>query len=120
MPHQGLRNTIRVVTLGSPGVTTLLLLVLADALRVGLPVYHLQIAKLTIDRLRGTFEIEQAGPKWLRDLLDDHFDRGAEVLDDIVEVDLNSTDAIDSDLAKLAALTRLRDLHLSNTRITDA
>src|SRR5262245_8096366 len=61
------------------GLATILLIVVAVGLHIGVPIYREQVAIREIERLGGYVQTEQGGPKWVRECIGDQrmklFDR---------------------------------------------
>ena len=55
---------------------TVVLVVVAVGVLVGVPVYRQQVAIREIDRLGGGGETRSGGPQWLRDIVGDEWMRG--------------------------------------------
>lgn len=101
----------------SVGLATVVLIVAAIGLRIGIPIYREQAAIREIKRLGGWVETLQGGPGWLRSILGN--DRMAR-FDNVFAVNLAGTPANDETCAHFAGTPKLRLLILDQTQITDA
>src|SRR5262245_18253911 len=107
------------------GVAAVVAIVVAVLLRVGLPVYRQHVAIREVERVGGNIETSPCGPEWLRSLLPENW---LKLIDDVVSVDLAASTADadgghefgDSELVRIACLSELKLLWLSNTRVTDS
>jgi len=99
------------------GVATVVLIVVPVSVRIGVPIYHQQVAIREIDRLGGIVVTERTAPKWLRNRMPDSWMR---LLEKVVEVNLFATGATDATLTHLKGLTSVRMLCLDRTEVTDA
>ncbi len=98
-------------------IPTVLLVVAAVGLQVGLPIYRQQVAIRLIEKLEGIFELTPRGPDWLRNFVGE--DR-MEPFDAVTKVFLGQTDVTDADLAYICELKTIEDVGIADTRITDA
>src|SRR5258708_823101 len=98
------------------GLAAVVLVVVAVGLRTGVPIYRQQVALREIERLGGRAYTEKGGPDWLRRLIGD--ERMAP-FDEVYRVNLEGTEFGDGDVSKLVCLSRLRDLLVRRTQITD-
>jgi len=92
-------------------------LIVTGGLLVGIPAYRQQIAVAEIERLSGNVEARPRGPKWMRDLIGE---KRMLAFDEVIEVKLRDTRAIDGTLVYVGRLAGLQRLWLANTRLTDA
>lgn len=99
-------------------VATVVLVVVAIALPVGVPIWRQQVLLHEIERLGGLYYTSPRGPDWLRQWIGEE---QMAALDDVVRVELDySHDLADADLVPLQQLRKLEQLSLLDTRITDA
>src|SRR5262245_3834716 len=98
------------------GVAAVVLVVVAIALQIGIPIYRQQVAIRRIKRLGGRAHTENGGPEWLRRWIGDE---RMSVFDEVVRVDLEGTNCSGDDLTGLEGLHRLEFLFLGRTEITD-
>jgi hypothetical protein len=99
------------------GLAAVVVVVAAIGLHVGLPIYRQQVAIREIKRLGGDVYTRPRGSKWLRDRVG--HDR-MKLIENVVEVYLNGTEATDDTLRQLPNLPCLENLALGNTHVTDA
>lgn len=97
-------------------LATVVLVVAAVGLGVGVPVWRQQIAKREIQRLRGLTEVRYDGPEWLRKSLGHEDTR---IFDVVTGVGLGGTDCSDGDMRFLSGLGTVERLVLYNTHVTD-
>jgi hypothetical protein len=95
---------------------TLPLVVVAVALRIGLPVYRPQAAFREIERVGGWVGTVPGGPVWLRKWIGND---AMKVFDKVRSVHLESTLADDATMEQVGWLSELEWLGLDNTPVTD-
>lgn len=98
-------------------LATVVLVVVAIGLRIGLPSYRREVAIREIERLGGMVETRKCGPKWLRDWLGD---KCIKFFDEVTFVVLDAPDVTDADLVHVMEMSKVEVLVLSNAQITDA
>src|SRR5688572_3307689 len=76
-------------------LATVVVIVAAVGLRIGLPIYHQHLAIREIERLGGTVELTEGGPRWLRDRVGDQW---MTPFDDVEGVILSGTQVTDAEL----------------------
>lgn len=97
----------------------LVILVVMWVVCIGIPGYWQHVAICEIERVNGRVEwTRQRGPQWLRTALGRHLCMS--LLDDILGVSLDDSDATDSTLVHLKRLSHLDYLGLNRTAVTDA
>src|SRR5262245_21932666 len=89
----------------------------ATALGIGVPSWRQHTAIREVSQAGGHVETAQGGPRWLRDQLGD---ANMRVFDEVITVDLGTTDASDATLHQVGSLTRVKELSLYATKVTDA
>ena len=100
------------------GLATVVLIMIAAGLSVGLPIYWQSTAIREIERVGGSIiETRPRGPEWIRERVGSDL---RELFEKVIRVDLGDTPATDTTLEHLNWLTSLEDLDLDNTQITDA
>ena len=99
------------------GVVTVLLIVVALGLRIGIPVYRQQAAIREIQRLGGVVYVQPRGPIWLRERIPARFN---ELFGEVDFISLQETSATDATLAHLQGLNGLKQLWLTATSVTDS
>src|SRR5436190_16973127 len=82
----------------------------------GMQIYRQHAAIQEIERLGGQVSSLPTGPNWLRGML---FVQRQRLFHDVIGVRLNDTPADDATLARLACLTKVQELSLVNTQVTD-
>ncbi len=97
-------------------VVTLFLLVVAVALRLGLPLYRKNSAIREFRRMGGSVQTVPGGPEWLRRRIGDDRMR---FFDEVVFVHLGGTAATDADISAVAEMSKLKKLNLRGTRVSD-
>lgn len=98
-------------------VATVVLVVLAVALPVGVPIWRQQVLLRRIERLGGLYYTNPRGPEWLRQWIGE--ERMA-ALDDVDRVSLDySHDLTDAGLVQLQQLSKLEALSLLDTHISN-
>ncbi|HEY3966974.1 MAG TPA: hypothetical protein VGM05_20595 [Planctomycetaceae bacterium] len=90
--------------------------VVALALRLGLPVYRQDRAIREVERLGGVVQTSPRGPGWVRKGLGDERMR---MFDTVIRVDLNDSQITDAEMFYLSALTDLQWLTLDRTKVGD-
>jgi hypothetical protein len=99
------------------GVVTVLLIVVALGLRIGIPIYRQQVAIREIQRLGGVVQFRARGPIWLRERIPARFN---ELFGEVDFVSLSETSATDATLAHLQGLDGLKQIWLTATSVTDS
>ena len=100
------------------GVATVVLIVIAVGLRIGVPIYRQQLAFRVIEAAGGCIEPVRGGPDWLRRWAGDEW---MKVFDEVgYVIELSDKHVGDDEVASLAGLRSLEYLDLDRTRITDA
>ena len=98
------------------GLAVLLLLTMIVSTKIGLSQYRQQTAIAEIERLGGVVSLQNGGPDWLRRIVGNKTMR---FFDGVYLVNLRETQATDSDLATLQAMTEIERLNLASVPVTD-
>jgi len=99
------------------GLATLILVLVAIGLRIGVPIYQQQTAIHLIEQLGGSYESRPGGPEWLRHWLGDE---RMKPFDQVVVVNLDNTEATDATMRHIGWLTNLQEFYVGSTRVTDS
>jgi hypothetical protein len=100
------------------GLATVLLVIVAIGLQIGMPIYRQQAAIREIERIGGWVGATLGGPDWLRECVGDEWMRL--LRDEPTTVKLDWTDADDKTLMQVSQLSGVEYIHLRHARITDA
>ncbi len=97
-------------------LAVLLLLTMIVSTKIGLSQHRQQTAIAEIERLGGVVSLQNGGPDWLRRIVGNKTMR---FFDGVYLVNLRETQATDSDLATLQAMTEIERLNLAGVPVTD-
>ncbi|MFN0053948.1 MAG: hypothetical protein ACKV0T_17355 [Planctomycetales bacterium] len=95
---------------------TVAFVVMAIAVRIGLPIYRQRVAIREFERLGGFVELQNGGPVWLRRVVGD---RWMTPFQEVVHVGLGGSQVTDSNLIHLEQMPNLEWLVLTDTQISD-
>src|SRR5262245_27723250 len=113
-PH---RLSLRLPRPLSIGLVAAVLVAVGVGLSIDVPAYRQRVAIQGIRDLGGSVVTLSRGPKWLRHFIGSERN---EILDVVIRVTLDNSDATDPTLRDLKSLPGIRELQLSNTQVTDA
>jgi hypothetical protein len=99
------------------GLATVVLVVVAIGLRIGVPIYRQHVAIREIERLGAYVITSPVGPKWLRARLGND---AMKLFDEVTFVDFRGTRATDATMDHVSCLKSMTGLSLHGTQITDA
>ena len=85
-------------------------------LRAAFPLYRQRMAIAEIERLGGTVLQVRSVPTWLQKVFGEE---GTAWMNQVLEVNLHDSDASDSTLALLVAMTGLEEIDVDGTKVTD-
>jgi hypothetical protein len=97
-------------------LAVLLLLTMTVSTKIGLSQYRKQTTIAEIERLGGVVSLQDGGPDWLRRIVGNKTMR---FFEGVYLVNLRETQATDSDLAKLQAMTEIERLNLASASVSD-
>ncbi len=102
------------------GLVTVVLVVVAGGLRIGVPIYQQQVAEQEVERLGGWAFKGPREPEWLWSRLFEIDQEWGERTDVVVSVCLRGLAATDDTLDHIGWLSDLKELELVGTHVTDA
>jgi Leucine-rich repeat (LRR) protein len=98
-------------------LAVLVLSAIAVGSRIRLSQHRQQTAIAEIEKLGGVVSLKNGGPDWLRRIVGNETMR---CFDGVYLVNLSETQAADSDLENLQAMTEVERLNLANVPVTDS
>jgi hypothetical protein len=116
LPPESSRFSIRLPRPLWLGVVTVVLVVVATGLQIGVPSYRHHVAIREIERRGGEVRTRKSGLDWLRPWVGDDRMRAFESVE---AVQLNGPHVTDADLEHIKWLTSLEGVVLRGTRVTD-